>query len=147
MGDINVIVDLGDRQETATLTDVLYVPDLGTSLFSSQRAAQRNIDTITSKTSCRLVTQLGEVVMRGVLICKMYKLLITAIRPPTDRALHVGNFGVSTRTDSHQSIDVWHKRLGHVNHDTIRYIARHELVEGMSLPSNPGAHSFCSGCA
>lgn len=147
VGDINAIVDLGDRQDTATLTDVLFVSDLGTSLFSSQRAAHRNIDTITSKTSCRLVTQTGEVVMRGVLVSKMYKLLITSVSLPAHFALHAGNFGVCTKKDSSQPLDVWHKRLGHVNHDTIRTMARHELVEGMALPPNSDSQPFCSGCA
>lgn len=147
VGNINVIVDLDNRQDTATLTDVLFVPDLGTSLFSSQRAAQRNIDTITSKSSCRLVIQTGEVVMHGVLVSKMYKLLISAVQPPAHCALHVGSFGVTTKKDSSQSLDVWHKRLGHVNHDTIRATARQELVDGMTLPSNLGSHPFCSGCA
>lgn len=52
VGDINVQVHLGKREEFATLTDVLFVPRLDTRLFPLQRATQKNVDKIMSKHSC-----------------------------------------------------------------------------------------------
>lgn len=147
VGDINVQVHLVDREDFATLTDVLLVPRLGTSLFSSQRAAQKNIDTITSKHSCRLVTQEGEIVMSGVLTSKLYKLLITPLLPSDIAALHVGSFGLATKKDSLQPLDVWHKRLAHVHHDMLKKMSSRNTVEGLTILSRPGPPPFCTGCA
>lgn len=147
VGDINIQVHLGDREEFATLQDVLFVPRLGTSLFSSQRAAQRNVDTITSKHSCRLVTQDGQVVMSGVLISKLYKLCITPLLPSPVAVLHVGSFGVPSKKESLQSLDIWHKRLAHVHHDMLKRMSSHNTVEGLQILGRAGPPPFCTGCA
>ena len=147
IGDINVQVHLADGEHFATLTDVLLVPRLGTSLFSSQRAAQKNVDTVTSKHSCRLITQEGEVVMSGILVSKLYKLLITPLLPSNIAALHVGSFGIPTKKDSLQSLDVWHRRLAHVHHDMLKKMSSRNTVEGLQLLTQAGPPPFCTGCA
>lgn len=148
IGDVNVQVHLPDREDFATLTDVLLVPRLGTSLFSSQKAAQKNVDTITSKHSCRLVTQEGDTVMSGILTSKLYKLLITPLLPSNIAAFHVnGSFGIAKKKDSLQTLDVWHKRLAHVHYDMLTRMSSRNTVEGLSILSRPGPPPFCTGCA
>jgi len=145
IGDINVQVHLGDVEEFATLTEVLFVPKLGTSLFSSQKIAQKNIDTITSKHSYRLVTQSGQIVMQGVLVNKFYKLLITPLLPSHVIAFHVGTFGVLTKKEGLQSLDIWHKQLAYVHHNMIKKMVSHNIVEGLALIGRLTPHQFYNG--
>lgn len=55
------------------------------------------------------------------------------------------SFGTSSKTDSTQSLDKWHRRLAHVSHSTIRIMASKTMVDGLILDS--GAHKFCPGWA
>ena len=43
------------------------------------------------------------------------------------------------------SLDLWHRRLAHVNEDALLYMAKHSLVTGMDLHMN-GSLSPCDGC-
>jgi hypothetical protein len=147
VGSISIKVNLGDRSELATLTKVLFVPNLGTSLFSSQRVAQKNVDTITSKSTCRLITQEGEIVMKGVLTSKLYKLDIEPLKPANHTALHVGSFGIPTKKEGLQILDVWHKRFGHLHHEMIKKMVRENTVDGLALLGRPAKQEFCTGCA
>ena len=53
--------------------------------------------------------------MQGILTSKLYKLDIEPIRPTGHIALHVGSFGITTKKDPSQTLDIWHQRFGHIN--------------------------------
>ena len=44
------------------------------------------------------------------------------------------------------SLNLWHRRLAHVNEDALLYMAKHSLVTGMDLHTN-GSLGPCDGCA
>lgn len=85
--------------------------------------------------------------MQGVLVNKLYKLLITPLLPSRIAAFHVGTFGVPTKKEGLQSLDIWHKRLAHVHHNMIKKMVSYNTVEGLALIGRPGPHQFCNGCA
>jgi hypothetical protein len=46
------------------------------------------------------------------------------------------------------SFNTWHKRLAHVNYQTIQRIMRHDAVEGITLKEKSEIHKeICQGCA
>jgi hypothetical protein len=93
VGDIRVMVKTPSGYEASTLTQVLYVPNLGRSLFSCYRAAQKGVYTLHMKNGCSLICD-GNVVMTGVMRNKMYELEIEVLLPPPEQANVARSFGV-----------------------------------------------------
>jgi hypothetical protein len=146
IGDILISVKVKDGVNTAILTDVLFVPNLGRSLFSCYRAAQRNIFTLHMKDGCQLI-QDGQIVMTGVTKNQMYQLEITAIsKQEAGNAANVAtSLGVESTAASTQPLSLWHRRMAHLNHAMIKKMASTGMVTGLVLEDkNP---EFCVGCA
>jgi hypothetical protein len=59
-------------------------------------------------------------------------------------ALAASSFAPATKKESIQTLDVWHRRLAHVNHNVIRYMAASQMVDGLTLEQSD--HKFCEGC-
>ena len=83
--------------------------------------------------------------MMGVLKNKMYRLEMEVLLPPPKQANVTRSFGVETKKDSTQTLDVWHQRLAHVNHGTIKKMEASGMVEGLILVGKD--NKFCTGCA
>jgi hypothetical protein len=125
------------------LKGVLHVPRIGRNLFSVWKAALLNINTVHSKNGCKLI-QNGETLIEGTMEGTMYKLLMHIVTP-IHGAYVANSFGTETKKASTQSIDIWHRRLCHVNH-TIKKMAAEAMVDGLIL-SNTSHSSFCTSCA
>ena len=59
IGDISIRTFNSKKWESAVLKNIMHVPGIGRNLFSVYKAALLNIDTVHSKTGCKLV-QVGE---------------------------------------------------------------------------------------
>ena len=64
--------------------------------------------------------------------------------PPPEQANVARSFGVETNKDSTQTLDVWHRRLAHVNHGTIKKMEASGMVKGLILVGKD--NKFCTGC-
>jgi hypothetical protein len=134
IGDILVNVKIKDVVHTAVLTDVLFVPNLGRSLFSCYRAAQKNIFTLHMKDGCQLI-QDGQVVMTGVTKNQMYQLNMTAIsKQEVGNTANVAtSLGVESTAASTQPLSLWHRRMAHLHHAMIQRMASTGMVTGLIL--------------
>jgi hypothetical protein len=72
--------------------------------------------------------------MKGVLTSTLYKLDIKPLKPANHIALHVGSFGVPTKKGL-QTLDIWHKRFGHVHQEMIEKMVRDGWVGPLRLTS------------
>ena len=43
-------------------------------------------------------------------------------------------------------LTLWHRRLGHLNHDSIKKMLRHNLVTGLTLESSAKPDPICKPC-
>ena len=146
-GNINIKIKTERGHTFGVLQNVIHVPNLGRSLFSSYVAAQKSIFTLHMTNGCHLLDN-GEIVMRGVVHNRMYRLLFEAIAPlpKASRALAAHSIHTLSITEGQQSLDTWHRRLSHANHGTIQMMmAAQELVDGLLITNKD--KMLCPGCA
>jgi transposase InsO family protein len=140
--DIPIEIYIRDQWEHGLLTDVLYVPALQRNLFSVSSAAFKNVDTLYTRTGCRMMAD-GNVLMEGSLEGMLYKLHIRAL--PSTHVNVIQSLGTSSKSDGTRSLAIWHQRLCHLNYPTILAMDRTEAVTGTFL-QNKQIPEFCQGC-
>ena len=122
------------------LSDVLHVPDLATNLFSVSRATQQGYVAHFTADGCRILSRDGVVAAVAQREGNMYKLLCCPSPPPA--AAHIA---------AHQNnLELWHLRLGHVAHDSIRRLQDEQMVTGLESRREKQQHSErvspCAAC-
>ena len=136
-GDVKIVSQLPrNRKVIVWMTNVLYVPQLTGNLFSV-RAATSNGNLISFGRNCWIRDGKRRLIGTGSPMGKLYKLNGYAIKSVDATA------NVADETESNERINLWHKRLAHVNIQQLRQLATH--AEGIDLPPN-GKQSFCEAC-
>ena len=130
---MDMVLSDGGRRRCA-LKKVLYVPKLAYNLISVSRAAQSGKSVIFDDSSCEFVNEAGETTAVGVRRgCLHY--LCCAVKP--QERMYV------TRTDNRERL--WHRRFGHLNEQSMRKLAREELVNHLDY-STSGEIGVCEAC-
>lgn len=115
IGDICVwVFAIGTQWDFQILQNVMHVPEIGYNLFLVWKVALMNIETVHSKNGCRLIQNNQTLIIDSVIEGTMYKLLIQIVIP-IHIAYVANTFGTETRKTNTQTIDVWHRRLCHIN--------------------------------
>lgn len=120
-GNIQISVKLNRQvQRKATLYDVLHVPALKQNLFSVKSATSKGMVVQFGHSRCWIKDRSSMVHAMGTLVGKLYYIDL-------ESSVHRANL-VKSNT-------VWHKRLAHINHATIKRMDREQLVSGADLSS------------
>ena len=147
VGDIMIEIQHGQQHSFGISKGVIHVPHLGRNLFLSYVAAQKKIYTLHTDTGCQML-EAGKVVMTEDIYNRMYKLNIEVVQPKAATtalaATSATFFGVPTSIESRQTLNVWHRRLAHLNHATIQKMAVQGSIKGLVLSNSN--RSFCPGC-
>jgi hypothetical protein len=143
IGTINVMIKLGDKWEKNQLREVLYVPNLGRNLFSISRAARHGVNTLYTSVGCQMLSH-GKLVMSGVIEDMLYRLNMVTKTP---HACGLNAIFQESKADITQPLEIWHRRLKHLNHVAILKITHDGLVDGLILSCEKLADSFCEACA
>lgn len=126
-GEIKVILG---QFETATLSNVLYVPDLSKNLFSASAATKNdNIEIRLQKSKC-IISNKGKTIIEGTKHGSLYTLQMIADTPQA-------NLATTTQ--------LWHERLGHISQHKVNTMALDKLVNGMegTKQSTPAPCKIC----
>ena len=143
-GTVKVLVQLPQKVEIVLLQDVLYVPGLQCNLFSTTLMAKKHsMDFIGTQTYCHFVKN-NELVFTGRLLNDMYILDFTVLLSPV-HGLYNATYSNIPQTEEHQSLQIWHHRLGHLNFDTIKKMATNGAVTGLHLTTQAPT-GLCSAC-
>jgi hypothetical protein len=110
-----VVVDGLER--SVLLADVLYVPTMCMNLLSVCQMTAAGAQVIVSRNECAV-----EYKGRKVLIAKKQHKLFTVNIPVTTERWGLGVM----------SMDVWHRRLGHLGYDGLQRMVQEDMVEGVS---------------
>ena len=142
LGDNTVIhaegegmVKLLTEGETGCYLDlhkVLYVPKLAKNLLSVPAMASMEAVVHFDKEKC-VVSKDGKNFVIGSLVNGM---LYTVNTVETAR--------ISTANG--ETTEIWHQRLGHLNHNYIDQMKRKDMVTGMNCNSNHNSEKECDGC-
>lgn len=125
IGNICVTTNLGTKM---VLKDVRFVPDLRLNLLSTGKLDEEGYTSSFGK-GCWKLTKGSLVLARGKKCCTLYK-----------TQFHLENDELGTVEGT--SMDLWHKRLGHMSEKGLQTLARRQL-----LPSMQGTTlSHCDHC-
>lgn len=115
---------------------VLYVPRLTGNLFSVRAAVSRGNIVQFGKTRCWIRSgPRGKLLGMGSLEDKLYKLNCRSLSQEQ----------VLTAAEELRDLNMWHQRLGHINEQQLKEMARKGLVTGLKLKSSAEL-SFCEAC-
>ena len=138
-GDIQLTCTVdGKSEHTVMLTNVTFCPDAQDNLISESRMDQKGLEIQKHKGLVNVLCTNGSILMQGHLNGSLYELNCHASPSSTSP-----EFAFNTRYT--HSLDLWHRRLAHVNEDALLYMAKHSLVTGMDLHMN-GSLGPCDGC-
>jgi transposase InsO family protein len=140
IGDIKIKTKTNsDDWQDGVIYEVLYVPNLGASLFSIGAATERGVKAIFDCDGVSCMKN-GKVVATGTRVGKkLYLMNIKFAEQKTEERALIAK-GVS--------LQVWHERLGHVNHATIKKMFKLNVADGFVIDENNAIHapSPCEGC-
>lgn len=138
IGDIAVTRWANGIKTDGWLRDVLYVPQLTVNLVSIGCITEGGYTVVFSNDSAKIM-QNDDTVMKGSRVGKaLYRLDISAKAPP------ITSLVASTNS---ATLNVWHERLAHVNHDIVKKMATGNHVNGMDLePVKEDQNPYCNGC-
>ena len=142
-GDINVIVSIdGHKDQAVTFRNASYCPDAADNLISESRMDRKGLAIHKENGKITITKRAGgPVVMQGRLLkCNLYALDV-ALAPQSTPPSHLA-FTAQTG----QSLDLWHRRLGHIHEGGLRYLAKHKLVTGLDISAGD-TFGPCDGCA
>ena len=143
-GTIKILVQLPHKVEIVLLENVLYVPGLQCNLFSTTLMATKHaIHFIGTQTHCHFVKN-NEILYTGRLIQDMYILDFTVLLPPV-QSLYTAAYDNIPAKEEHQTLQLWHHRLGHLNFDMIKKMAQNGVVTGLHLTTQTTSE-LCSAC-
>lgn len=137
-GDIKFISHLPhNRRVIGWMSNVLYVPQLATNLFSVHAATLQG-NTVSFGRQCWIRNKRNELVGTGAPAGKLYTLNGEVMKSSDDTVAAVAeDQGSITR------LDLWHQRLAHVNVRQLRQLTAN--ADGIDIPLQ-GTQSFCEAC-
>ena len=132
-GDVVLYMELSKgKVQKCRLSNVQYVPNLSYNLMSVSQLGKTGKTTEFSGSGCKIKSKSGTVVASARSVGNLYYLNIAQCEQ-----VHVVD---QTKED------VWHRRYGHLNVQSLRKLARENLVEGFTYDMNKEI-SFCEPCA
>ena len=137
VGSIKFVSKLpNEKRVIGWMHNVLYVPKLSNNLFSVRESASNGNYTFFGS-KCWIRNKRRRLIGTGSPVGKLYRLDCEILKSDKQSAFVGKNDKDST------SIDLWHRRLAHVNTRQLRQLAT--SADGINVPSS-GDQSFCEAC-
>ena len=137
MGNVPVQLSAGDIK---ALGEVLHVPSITKNLISVGQMVERNFQVRFNQQGC-FIEDMGnhmQLIARGKKHGRMFKL--DAIMPEVEAAMYA-------HTDGQVSdIEMWHKRIGHMNYNRLKTLPTSGIVKGVPKFRVTGPATVCSAC-
>lgn len=116
---------------TKIITDVLYVPDINQNLLSVGQLLEKGYKVLFEDKMCLIKDASGQDLFKVKMKGKSFSLDL----------MEEEQAAVSSSVNA---TELWHKRLGHFNHDAQLYMRKHNLVKGLpSLEDHLSSYSAC----
>lgn len=143
-GDILISCQIVGRPDrTITLRNVAYSPHARDNLISEIRMNKLGLETRKKQGKVTILKENGEIAMQGGLRHGFFRLDCVTIppgtSPPSDLAFQAHNLKID--------INIWHRCFAHMNPESVRHLAKHELVTGLDLNNTSQLGPWCDGCA
>ena len=150
------IIDEKNRERHMTLERVLFVPDLAKNLLSVPAVTSKGA--IVSFHDRKCVISKGDVTFTlGYRVgkSKLYRANTPSIHPENVNEIANNEFLNTTQAKDHMcknpSIEMWHRRFGHLNYKYVEKMCKDKLVSGMNFCQNAECSSVesrdCEACS
>lgn len=145
-GSIRVITEINGVNTTRTINDVLYVPGLGTNLFSIGAATENGLEARFQ--GDRVFFYRGNsLILTGKRTGDTLYLLNLKPQIKLESANTTDHVGKAFGANLRASLTVWHKRLGHANYQNILKMASKDLAEGLNMTAERSIPTtLCTAC-
>ncbi|MCO5559847.1 hypothetical protein L7F22_013451 [Adiantum nelumboides] len=131
-GTITIQMLQGEEKD---LSNVLLVPGITINLISVGQIVEKGYEVKFNKDECYVKNDKGKVVAHGKKNGRLFKLKMNAT--------HNANFSSHS---SSSSLILWHKRLGHISHQSIMHLKKEGLVEGLPTFQVNEEPNLCPSC-
>ncbi|MCO5573286.1 hypothetical protein L7F22_027055 [Adiantum nelumboides] len=132
-GTITIQMLQGEEKD---LSNVLLVLGITKNLISVGQIVEKGYEVKFNKDGCYVKNDKGNVVAHGEKNGRLFKLKMNAT--------HNANF--SSHSSSSSSLILWHKRLGHIIHQSIMNLKKEGLVEGLPTFQVNEEPNLCPSC-
>ena len=142
-GVIYVQVHNSSKWTKVALHNVLYIPDLYGNLLSVPQITDRGAEVRFLPQSCSIYSDSGKLVGVGTKHGRLFTITAHIVHPHSVRVAMLPtlpeegdpmpNVALFTQTSSVTTLDIWHRRLGHLSTDSVLQMARCNLVNGMQI--------------
>ena len=141
LGKGSILVDshVKGKVKKIRIYDVLHVPKLHANLLSVSKLVSRGLKVHFNKSGCVVWTQEGDMLAMAPMEANLYQMELKKVNGAEVSTL-------AHTSAKHHSLELWHKRLGHLNVKSVRSLQG--MVIGLDLgKSPPNVESFeCEGC-
>ena len=132
-GTVHVRIKVHGTSKICILTDVYYVSELGYNLMSVPTLDKKGLTITFSDTKCHISKE-GTLLASGSIYGNLYKLDIDSSTPIRSKALMA------------HSLNIWHQRLAHIDHNAIRKMSKNRTVNGLELRNEQEPPTPCTHC-
>ncbi|KXJ62430.1 hypothetical protein RP20_CCG010088 [Aedes albopictus] len=140
-GTVKVVSDVQGKQIDCTIRDALYVPQLRCNLFSVLRVEQAGMRVVFEAGKVNIYSG-SEIVACGSLQNKLYGLNFYSERHSA------GNASMLSCGRMRKDFEIWHRRFGHLNEQSLKCLVRNEMVTGLKMNITGAASEsvVCESC-
>ncbi|MCO5579388.1 hypothetical protein L7F22_033243 [Adiantum nelumboides] len=131
-GTITIQMSQGEEKD---VSNVLLVPSITKNLISVGQIVEKGYEVKFNKDGCYVKNDKGKIVAHGEKNGRLFKLKMNAT--------HNANFSSHS---SSSSLILWHKRLGHISHQSIMHLKKEGLVEGLPTFQVNEEPNLCPSC-
>jgi len=132
-GNVKIRKFINGQWHDSIIQDVLFVSDLKKNLFSEGKLTALNMETKKSRNRAQIYRNGKLIAWSERQSNNWYKMLFKTV------------ISKEANTTTQSSLEVWHKRLGHLNTRAIKEIISKNLETGVNLDSHEDF--FCPDCA
>ena len=129
IGTIRITTIADDKEMEIPITNVIYAPDMHSNLLSTTTLIDRNFHIEMGKTGVNIFKD-GELVSNTIRVGKLYR-------------LKTASYAKVTVSNKEQSIQLWHRRMGHLGEANLRKLEK--LAEGVTINATSKL-GICGSC-
>lgn len=127
----NVRMSNGKQETNVNFKEVYYVSDLRTNLSSVSKITDRGYEVHFRKKMTTVTGEHGEIIFRTDRIGNLY--YVQRGKDQENDAAREGENVVTSVNHAKSEIDEWHYKLGHLNEQDLKSMAKSGVVHGLKL--------------
>lgn len=137
IGNVRITLNKGEGMQTFNLQNVYHVPDLRTNLLSVSKITNQGYKVMFDNQEAKVIDDRGKILMKAERRGDLYFV---------DEREEARLIEADSWNEPKNDIEVWHRRLGHLNEQTLLKMINEEKAHGFDIKRD-GKLPQCDVCA